>query len=103
VSTDPIRHAPGSAECVSFGMHCHGVLGTPGYQLYRQGRPYHYRHAFRWQRPTATVYTAATPRRFHVALNRYPGVVIGIGFQIGRRALSIVWGRPGRAIQLEPK
>lgn len=101
MSDDPIRHAPGSPECVTFGVHCHGVLGEPDYQLYRQGKPYHYRHAFQWRRPTAIVYTAATPHRFHVMLNRYPGVVIGIALQIGRRVLSILWGRPGRMIETE--
>lgn len=58
-----------------------------------------YRYAFHWRIPGALIYTAATRRRLHVTLNRYPGVVIGIAFQVGSRVLSIVWGRPGRVIQ----
>lgn len=42
---------------------------------------------------------AKTRRHLHVALNRYPGVVIGIAVQVGHRVLSIVWGRPGRMIK----
>ena len=53
------------------------------------------RFRFRWRRPTAIVYRAAERRRFHVLLNRYPGVVIGLAVQVGVRVLSIVWARPG--------
>lgn len=97
--SEPIQHAPGSPECISFGMHGHGVQGTTGYQTYLRGRPYRYRHAFHWRFPKALVYVASESRRFHVSLNRYPGIVIGIAFQVGRRVLSIVWGRPGRVIE----
>lgn len=58
-----------------------------------------YRFEFRWRWPGAIVYRAATPRRFAIGLNRYPGIVIGIGFQLGWRVLSVVWGRPGRLIR----
>ena len=78
--------------CDDVAMHNHGN------QTYRDGRPYGWRCAFEWRRPHATVYTAANPRRLAVHLNRYPGIVIGIAFQAGRRVLSIVWGRPGRII-----
>lgn len=37
--------------------------------------------------------------RFKPGLNRYPGVVIGAGIVVGRRALGVVWGRPGRIVE----
>lgn len=55
--------------------------------------------AFEWRRPKVHAYKAAQSRRFAVGLNRYPGVVIGVAFQVGRQVVSIVWGRPGRIIE----
>jgi hypothetical protein len=75
-------------------IHCHDG------KEYKNGRPYAYRHAFQLRWPKAIVYRAADRRRFHVALNRYPGVVIGVALQVGVRVLSIVWGRPGRTIEV---
>lgn len=60
-----------------------------------------YRYQFRWRIPKAIIYRAAVKRHVSVKLNRYPGVVIGIGLQVGQRVLSIVWGRPGRAIEID--
>lgn len=81
--------------CDDVAVHSH----DGGENLWRDGRPYAYRHAFEWRRPTALVYEAAERRRFAVHLNRYPGVLIGVAFQVGRRVLSILWGRPGRIIE----
>lgn len=81
--------------CDEVAVHNHGN------QTYRNGQPYAWRHAFEWRRPAAHVYVAAERRRFSVGLNRYPGVVIGAALQIGRRVLSVVWGRPGRIIEIE--
>jgi hypothetical protein len=57
------------------------------------------RFEFEWRRPTVILYAAADRHLLRVTLNRYPGVVIGIAVHIGRRVLSIVWGRPGRLIK----
>jgi hypothetical protein len=81
--------------CDEVAVHNHGN------QTYRNGRPYEYRFAFRWSRPRVRAYKAAERRRFSVGLNRYPGVVIGVGLQIGRRVLSVTWGSPGRIIEIE--
>lgn len=75
------------------------AIHNHGNQTYLAGRPYGWRVAFEWRRPKVHTYRAADPRPFAVHLNRYPGVVIGIAFQLGRRVLSILWGRPGRVIE----
>jgi len=82
--------------------HCCDEVAIHGHDgvTYLRGKPYRYRHAFHWRRPFAHVYVAAVRRRFAVNLNRYPGVVIGVAFQVGRRVLSVVWGRPGRTIEI---
>lgn len=95
---DPILHVPGSPACASYGLHTHWA-GTPDARDYLHGRPYTYRHAFQWRIPAAVIYKAAERRRIRVALNRYPGVVIGVAVQIGHSVLSILWGRPGRIIE----
>lgn len=82
--------------CSDIAVHCHDG------QTYRNGKPYRYRHAFEWRKPKVTVYTAATRRRLAVHLNRYPGIVIGVAFQTGTRVLSLVWGRPGKIIEVQP-
>jgi len=56
------------------------------------------RFAFRWKRPKLTRTRPADYRRFDVRLNRYPGVVIGVHVQVGRRGLGLTWGAPGRQI-----
>jgi hypothetical protein len=86
----------GGRCCEDVAVHSH----DGGKTLMRNGRPYRYRHAFEWRRPSANVYTAAERRVFRIGLNRYPGVVIGVGVQVGRRVLSIRWGAPGRVIEL---
>jgi hypothetical protein len=57
------------------------------------------RFAFEWRRPRLTVYRAADPRRLHLVLNRYPGVVIGLCLQVRHTAFSLTWGAPGRLIE----
>lgn len=57
------------------------------------------RHAFAWRVPKVVVYRAADRRRFGVTLNRYPGVVIGVAVQVGRRVVSLVWGRAGGIVR----
>ena len=54
-----------------------------------------YRNTFEWRKPKVLIYRTAERRAFAVKLNRYPGVVIGVLFQVGRTALSLLWGRPG--------
>jgi hypothetical protein len=81
--------------CDDVALHCHDGKD------YKDGRPYFYRFAFEPRRPKAVVYRAAESRRLHVSLNRYPGVVIGVAFQVGARVLSVLWGRPGRIIEVE--
>lgn len=81
--------------CDDIAVHNHGG------QTYKDGRPYAYRFAFEWQRPKAVVvHTAVNPAPLFV-LNRYPGVVIGFAVRLwGRAALSVLWGRPGRIIEV---
>jgi hypothetical protein len=86
--------APQDRCCDDVAFHCHDG------REYKNGRPYAYRHAFRPRWPRATIYRAAERRRFTIRLNRYPGVVIGFAVQLGARVLSIVWGRPGRVIEI---
>lgn len=57
-----------------------------------------YRFEFRWARPRLTTYRAAPPKRAALVLNRYPGVVIGVGLVLGSRVLSLTWGKPGKVI-----
>lgn len=52
-----------------------------------------YRFVFRWRWPRVVIVRPAE-RRTRIALNRYPGIVIGLVFQVGRRGLSLLWGRP---------
>lgn len=87
---------PVSADrcCDDIAVHCHDGV------TYKDGRPYVYRFAFEPRWPKAIVYRAAESRRFRISLNRYPGVVIGIAFQAGARVLSVLWGRPGRIIEV---
>ncbi len=80
--------------CDERAVHCHGA------QAYLNGQPYNWRFAFEWRRPKVVTYRAAQRRHFAVALNRYPGIVIGIAIQSGARVVSIVWGRPGRIIEV---
>ncbi|MGH8883276.1 MAG: hypothetical protein ACRD0P_39035 [Stackebrandtia sp.] len=47
-----------------------------------------------WRRPRVTLYTAAPPRRWRVARNRYGTCTIGVAVQAGSRVLSLVWARP---------
>jgi len=56
------------------------------------------RFAFRWKRPKLTRTRPADRRPIAVHLNRYPGVVIGVHVQVGRRGLSLTWGAPGPQI-----
>jgi hypothetical protein len=59
-------------------------------------RPNHgYRHSFEWRMPKAVITYPAEHHRFAIHPNRYPGVLIGIQIQVGSRALSLLWGRPG--------
>jgi hypothetical protein len=78
--------------CDDIAMHCHSGV------TYRAGRPVDLRFGFQWTRPRAAVIHLAERHRFRIALNRYPGVVIGVAIQVGTRALSILWGRPGKPI-----
>ncbi len=80
--------------CDDVALHCHDGL------TYKDGRRYEYKNRFRWRWPTALVYRTAN-RPPLVVLNRYPGIVIGIGFRVGtRRCLSIVWGRSGKSYEV---
>jgi hypothetical protein len=47
-----------------------------------------------WERPSAYRYLVAHPG-LKLALNRYPGAVIGIALIAGRYAYCLKWGRPG--------
>lgn len=81
--------------CADVAAHCHDG------KLFKDGRPYAYRFAFEWRRPRfVLVRTGVNPAPLFV-LNRYPGVVIGFAVRIrGNRALSVLWGRPGRVIEM---
>lgn len=79
------------ARCADSAVHSH----DGGRTLCRYGRPVTYRHTFQWRRPRVVLYWAAKRRAFWVGLNRYPGVVIGAGVQVGQRVVSLVWGRAG--------
>jgi hypothetical protein len=79
--------------CDDVAMHCHDG------ETYKDGRRYVYTFTFEPRRPQAHIYRAAVRRRFHVGLNRYPGVVIGIAFQVGSRVLSLTWGSPGKVVE----
>lgn len=83
--------------CDERAMHGHPELGDP-HLAYFNGRPYHYRFAFEWRRPAIRRVTAAE-QVTGLRLNRYPGVVIGVAAYIRGHGLSLLWGRPGRAIQ----
>jgi len=80
--------------CDERGVHCHG-----SWQTYLNGQPYNWRFALEWRWPKAVIVRPAE-HRFAVALNRYPGIVIGVVVQFGTRGLSILWGRPGRIIEV---
>jgi hypothetical protein len=80
--------------CDDVAIHQHGD------QTYRDGKPYRWRFAFEWRRPTIRRTRPADYRRIALHLNRYPGVVIGIHLQLGQRGWSLLWGRPGRIIDL---
>lgn len=79
--------------CDDVAMHCHDG------NLYKDGRPYGYRHTFCWRLPQAVVVRPAE-RGFRIVLNRYPGIVIGLVVQVGARGLSILWGRPGPVVEV---
>ncbi len=61
-----------------------------------------YWHEFQWRRPRLTWYRTANRHRFKPGLNRYPGVIIGAEIVIGRRAVGVVWGRPGCVVDVSP-
>lgn len=63
------------------------------------GSVYHYE--LRWAWPRVNTYRAAN-WRWRLALNRYPGCVIGIAMQFGHRVVGLRWGRPGRAYMVRP-
>lgn len=49
------------------------------------------RNHLHWHRPKLTIYRAANPKLLRLALNRYPGVVIGIAPQVAGWVLSLTW------------
>lgn len=69
------------------------VPGTPAPKAFK----------FEWRVPKVVIYRAGAPapgevvRRWHLGLNRYPGVVIGVAGRCGSWVFSLVWGRPGGA------
>lgn len=54
------------------------------------------RYELEWRRPKLMVYQSTISRPLKVHLNRYPGVVIGVGLQVGAWVFSLTWGRPGK-------
>nr|MDT0658015.1 hypothetical protein [Micromonospora sp. DSM 115978] len=83
--------------CDDIAVHSH----DGGRTLWRDGRgPFVHRFRFEWRRPALVVCRPAGPARVRVTLNRYPGVVIGLYLHLGRRALSLLWGRPGRPYEV---
>lgn len=58
-------------------------------------------HDMRWTWPRVNTYPAADAG-WRLVLNRYPGCVIGVAVQLGRRVLGLRWGRPGRAYMVRP-
>lgn len=76
------------------------VHGHDG-KMFKDGRPYTYRFAFKPRWPKAVVVRTAVSPAPRFVLNRYPGVVIGFAVRLrGNRALSVLWGRPGRVIEV---
>lgn len=84
--------------CDERAYHGHPELGDP-HKVYFRGRPFHYRHTLKWRWPKVARVRAADPIT-KVILNRYPGVVIGIAVYVKGRGLSLLWARPGRAVQV---
>lgn len=84
--------------CDEIAYHGHPELGDPR-QMYKDGKPYHYRHTFQWRWPKVVRVRAARPLTA-IVLNRYPGVVIGAAAYVRGRGLSLLWARPGRAVQV---
>jgi len=58
-------------------------------------------HGMRWTWPRVDTYRAADAG-WRLALNRYPGCVIGIAVQFGHRVVGLRWGRPGRVFMVRP-
>jgi len=58
-------------------------------EYYRERRPLGHP-----RRPKLTVYRAASPRRFVLGWNRYPGCVIGAALQVRGRVFSLTWATP---------
>jgi hypothetical protein len=81
--------------CDDIAVHSHD-----GRTLRKDGQPYTYRFAFKPSWPKLNTYRAAERRWIAFSLNRYPGIVIGAGVQVGTRVLGLRWGRPGRVIEL---
>lgn len=80
--------------CDDIAVHSH----DGGKTLRRRGLPCDYRTAFDWRWPAVRICHPANPRPVAILLNRYHGMSfpIGIYVQVHRRALSLLWGRPGR-------
>ena len=47
----------------------------------------------KWHAPMFYRYKVATPRKVRLALNRYPGIVIGAAIVIGHYAYCVKWGK----------
>lgn len=59
-------------------------------------RPGNQWSAIIWSTPRVLLYKAAEPRCLAARLNRYPGAIIGVAFQVAGRVVSVVWGHPTR-------
>ena len=46
----------------------------------------------KWHVPMFYRYKVASPRKVRLALNRYPGIVIGAAIVIGHYAYCVKWG-----------
>ncbi|HEX6968924.1 MAG TPA: hypothetical protein VF174_08980 [Micromonosporaceae bacterium] len=85
-----------TVACADSAVHSH----DGGKTSCRLGRQFTTRFPLRWARPKIYTNLRARRYRFAVRLNRYPGCVIGAEFQVGARAFGLLWGAPGKPIEV---
>lgn len=82
--------------CADIATHSH----DGGRTLTRNGRTFTHRHTFEWRRPAFHAYRTAANRPLGFGLNRYPGIVIGAAVGIRGTSYGVVWGRPGKVVEV---